>query len=303
MTGESFIAYIIVALAVVVFVFALTRTRSDSDETDDGSKENGYEQLPSVFKLVWGVSLAFEDSVGAALAEMMPKKTSEMMLTIAASALPLTPQRILCASAVLGGMFGIFGVVVAFAAVAAFPNAAMWAGLVVLLFLFWIGWRWPQQNLKAYTESRQETLTKQLPFAMDLLCSAMRAGLEFSAAMRYYVGIGVGGPLQEEFGRVLADVSLGKSFVESLQDMEKRVQIDAFSSFVGAVAYGAEIGAPLTGTLQLQGSELRRARFSLAERKAAKAPILMILPLAMFIMPSVFIVILTPMILKFMNMF
>ena len=82
-----------------------------------------------------------------------------------------------------------------------------------------------------------------------------------------------------------------------------RVKLEAFTSFVSVVSYGTEIGAPIAQTLKMHGSDLRRERFNLAERKAARAPSVMILPLVLFIMPSVFIIVLTPMIIRFMKTF
>ena len=302
MAMQEIIVYAVTALAVVAFIWAFTVKTGDSSGDAQFEKETGWGRLPMVFKTLWGVSLAFEDSLGAVMAEWMPVRAKNISDLIPASALPLTPARVLCASAFSGLVSVIIGIVVAVFMVASLPAAVIWSAPVVFMFLFWIGWAWPLQNLKAYTERRQEELVRQLPFAIDLLGSAMRSGLEFGAALRYYTGMGVEGALREEFSRVLADVSLGKPFVEALNDMEGRVKIDAFSSFVGAVSYGGEIGAPISATLKVHGAELRRSRFALAERKAARAPIVMILPLVLFIMPSVFIVVLTPMVLKLMKM-
>ena len=80
--------------------------------------------------------------------------------------------------------------------------------------------------------------------------------------------------------------------------MARRVQVESFTSFVGVVAYGTEIGASISETLRVHGEELRRARFHLAERKAARAPSLMILPMAVFILPAVFIIVITPVMMK-----
>ena len=63
-----------------------------------------------------------------------------------------------------------------------------------------------------------------------------------------------------------------------------------------------EIGAPVAESLRRHGEDLRKARFNLAERKAARAPAVMILPLVLFVMPSVFIVVLTPMFMRLMPM-
>ena len=63
-------------------------------------------------------------------------------------------------------------------------------------------------------------------------------------------------------------------------------------------AHGTEIGASIVDTMRVQGEEMRRARFNRAERKAARAPSIMILPIAVFIMPAIFVVIGTPVLIR-----
>ena len=61
---------------------------------------------------------------------------------------------------------------------------------------------------------------------------------------------------------------------------------------------GTELGASLVETMEIQSEEMRKLRFSIAECKAQRAPSLMLLPMALFILPAVFIIILTPVFLK-----
>lgn len=156
------------------------------------------------------------------------------------------------------------------------------------------GWFLPTVKLAETAEKRQKELIKSLPFAIDLIGSAMRAGLDFNAAIRYYLSLGMDGPLPVEFAAMLRQSELGKSRVEALQEMSARVQTDAFSSFVDAVSHGIEVGASIVETMKMQGEDMRRARFHLAERQAARAPSLMIFPTAVFLMPAVFVIIGTP---------
>lgn len=296
---EQILLYALVAVAVIVGFLSLFGRRGP--EAYEPDREDGWERLPNVFKLVWGMATACESSVGAYLSLLLPKRAAGLAETIPPSALPLTPARVLASSLLLGVMFGFVGLLAAAVASVAMPDVPILLLAGIAVFLPLIGWFWPSQNLRAYAERRQTELVRQLPFAIDLISSAMRSGLEFGAAVRYYTGIGLGGALPEELSRVLNDVSLGKSFAEALKDMDRRVKLDAFSSFVGAVSYGAEVGAPISETLKIHGAELRRARFAVAERKAARAPVVMILPLVLFIMPSVFIVVLTPMVMQLLN--
>jgi tight adherence protein C len=118
--------------------------------------------------------------------------------------------------------------------------------------------------------------------------------LDFNAAVRYYLSIGMGGPLPVEVGAMLRQSELGKSRVEALQEMASRVQTDSFTSFVDAVTHGIEVGASIVETMKMQGEDMRRERFHLAERQAARAPSVMIFPTALFLMPAVFIMVGVP---------
>jgi len=275
----------------------------DSEEDSSLGHEPGWAKLPFVFRATWGFVTFFEQSLGAMLAEWMPKRASRFADLAVISALPLSANRVLSASCALGLIGLLFGVAVAAALYVSIPPSWAWTTALVALGLFAMGWFWPGQNLAHYAEERQQKLTRELPFAIDLIGGAMRSGLEFGAAMRYYISLKTGGALEEEFGRVLADVTLGRPFIEALGDMARRVKLEAFTSFVSVVSYGMEIGAPIAQTLKMHGSDLRRERFNLAERKAARAPAVMILPLVLFIMPSVFIIVLTPLIIRFKGAF
>ncbi|MBP5227762.1 MAG: type II secretion system F family protein [Kiritimatiellae bacterium] len=286
---NHYFVYGCVFLAIVLPVIFWSR----DDTVQIQQHGAGWAHLPGIFQFCWNVILLFEFPLGAPLVRLFAEKTRKYEKWIPASGLPLTPARIftLQSFTLLGGVvIGLFF----------FLIPGMKLGVCVLLFLFlaFAGWAYPSIALEKYVQWRQTELTRQLPFAIDLIGSAMRSGLEFGAAMRYFEGLKIPGPLTEEFGKVLQQIELGKTRTEALQDMAQRVQVEAFTAFVGVVAYGTEIGASISETLRIHGEELRRARFHLAERKAARAPSLMIFPMAVFIMPAVFIIVITPVIMQ-----
>jgi len=175
-------------------------------------------------------------------------------------------------------------------------SAAIGAGIVAAI----VGWFLPTTFIQKRAQERQIEIIRSLPFAIDLLASAMRAGLDFIAAVRHYVSMGGKGALVVEFGLLLRQMELGKSRMEALEEMATHVQTQEFTAFVAAVAHGTEIGASIIETLQIQGEDMRRARFNLAERKAARAPSIMIFPIALFILPAVFAIVFVPVILRFL---
>ncbi len=293
---NDLIAYALVFAAVFLPMAVWRRDASVESAMPDA----GWNNLPFVFKLLWKPSYLLENAIGAKLSLLLPKVERKYRDMISASGLPLTPGRVFVCQVLLvpavtifgGSVFGVLTELLKFEC----PHGVT---AFAVLFCIVVGWNIPVINLQNYAERRQTEITKALPFAIDLIGAAMRSGLEFSAALRYYTGLGCGGALEEEFKRVLQDVSLGKPFTESLQNMAERVHIKSFTAFVGVVSYGAEIGASIAATLKIHGAEMRRERFGLAERKAARAPSLIIFPLAVFIMPAVFIIIFVPVVMQY----
>ena len=255
-----------------------------------------WSRLPLVFKLLWRPAALLETTVGAFFSAAFGKQSMRYRKLAEISALPLTSRRVFVCKAVCTPLFAIAGSTAYL--VPSIPGSV--SNIAVAGFAVF-GWMLPSLALDSVARSRQEEIVKSLPFAIDLMGSAMKSGLDFGAAMRYYTKLGNGGALESEFSRVLRDASLGKPIAESLQDMAGRVSIKTFTAFAGVVAYGTEIGASISDTLKVHGAEMRRERFSLAEQKAARAPSVMIFPLAIFIMPAVFLIIFVPVILQFLS--
>lgn len=284
------LVYAAVFIAICIPVACWKRETYVSSELPLGE----WKRLPSLFRLLWRPMAILETSLGQALALTFSGRARKYAEQAGIAALPLTSRRLFVAKTVLAVAFGLTGL---FAFLV--PQVSSGQAELIVLVAAVLGWMFPSLLLDSLAQKRQEEIVKSLPFAIDLMGSAMRAGLDFGASMRYYTGLGLGGALEEEFVRVVRDASLGKPIAESLQDMAARVKIKTFTAFAGVIAYGTEIGASISDTLKLHGAEMRRERFSLAEQKAARAPSVMIFPIAMFILPAVFLIIFVPVLLQF----
>ncbi len=238
-----------------------------------------------------------ERSLGRLVSGLMPSLAERLEGDARSANLPFGADRIFASSIAVAFAAASLAAVAALALSPAggadFLSVALPSAICAAL-----GWFIPQHAVSRTADSRRREIARDLPFAIDLIGSAVRSGLDFGAAVRYYVGIGMGGALDEEFSLALRDVSLGRPLSEALSRMALRVKVDSLTAFASVVSYGMEIGASISRTLRLHGGELRRARFAAAERKAQRAPVVMILPLVAFIMPAVFIVILTPMVIR-----
>lgn len=291
MNNSDLLTYIIVFLVVFVpYLFLQFCLDNKTRKRDDINMDS----IPSAFRICFGLLGMLAENGGKQLAALQENRAKDIKNKLVIAAIPMEKEYVFAAEA----LFGIAGMVLPLLFFMLVTKRMDFAICSAILFGL-IGFIYPSMTVASLAEKRQELIMKNLPFAIDLIGSAMRAGLDFSAAVRYYVSTEKKtNPLAVEFGVMLRQMELGKTRVEALEDVANRVQTDEFKSFSGAVAHGTEIGASIVETMRVQGEEMRRARFNRAERKAARAPSIMILPIAVFIMPAIFVVIGTPVLIK-----
>jgi len=208
----------------------------------------------------------------------------------------LKPRDILGAQACLCLVMSFAAATLGFAG----TQSAMIAGAATVFFGVF-GWMYPRSWLRTRLKRRQEQISRALPYCIDLLTVAMRAGQDFGSALRNLVKQAPEGPLVIEFERLLKHISLGKSRAEALDDFAKRIALKEVQSLVSAVIQSQEMGSSVADTLQIQAEEIRNLRFHKAERKAARASSLMLMPMVLFILPATFIVIFTPIVLNMLD--
>jgi tight adherence protein C len=109
------------------------------------------------------------------------------------------------------------------------------------------------------------------------------------------------GPLSDEMRRTLREINLGISRAEALNNLVKRTGVDDLRTFVSAVNYIAKLGGSLTDVIEVQTEAMRVKRRQRAETKANQAPVKIMIPLVLFILPCLFIVILGPAALMMMG--
>jgi tight adherence protein C len=163
-------------------------------------------------------------------------------------------------------------------------------GLFVGLF---VGFLAPDYYLYTKAGSRGNGILEQLPDALDLLTISVEAGLGFDAAI-VKVTEKMKGPLTEEFKRAAGEQRIGKSRQEALRGIHERVEVKELQSFISAIIQADQLGVSMSKVLRIQSEQLRIERRQRAEEKAARAPILIMLPTVGCIFPSLFIVILAP---------
>src|SRR4030043_1330782 len=191
----------------------------------------------------------------------------------------------------LGIPFGaIFIILDAIAAPGSFMDGK---GLLIGFPAAVLGFYLPDIILQGRIDRRQKAVRRAMPDGLDLLTICVEAGLGFDASMsKLYEKWD--NELGRSFGGVVREIQLGKLRREALRDMADRLGVSEMSSFVAGVIQGGQLGVSMAQVLRIQADQMRVRRRQLAEEEAHKAPIKMLLPMAIFIFPALCIVLMTP---------
>jgi tight adherence protein C len=155
------------------------------------------------------------------------------------------------------------------------------------------GFKIPDIWLSMTIKRRQMEMQLFLPDMIDLITVSVEAGLGMDAAVQR-VASRFPNALSEEFQRAMQEVRLGRTRVEALRDMAKRVEVPDLSSLVTALVQADLLGISIANVLRVQSERLREKRSQRAREQAQKAPIKMVFPLVLFIFPALFVIILGP---------
>jgi tight adherence protein C len=154
----------------------------------------------------------------------------------------------------------------------------------------------PDIWLKNRVNKRSNAIRKGLPDALDLLVICAEAGLTVDAAFgRVARELGKAYPeLGDEFGLTAIELGFLNERRQAFENLATRVDLEAIRGVVTTMIQTEKYGTPLASALRVLSAEFRNERMMRAEEKAARLPAIMTVPLILFILPTLFIVILGP---------
>ena len=171
------------------------------------------------------------------------------------------------------------------------------AGMVGLLL--------PPFVLLRLESRRQEQIRRSLPDALDLLVVCVEAGISLDAAILrvakdlMYVHPVLAGELMV----VSRKTNAGMTREDALRGLWDRTGVDEVRALVASLLQSEKWGSSSARVLRVSSETLRRKRRQAAERKAATAPLKMVVPMAIFIFPALFVVILGPAVIQILSGF
>ena len=172
----------------------------------------------------------------------------------------------------------------------AFKRYALVAGTLVLSY------KAPDLWLSNKVKKRSHAVRKGLPDALDLLVICAEAGLTVDAAFnRVAKELGKAYPeLGDEFGLTAIELGFLSERRQAFENLATRVDLEAVRGVVTTMIQTEKYGTPLASALRVLSAEFRHQRMMRAEEKAARLPAIMTVPLILFILPTLFVVILGP---------
>jgi len=153
--------------------------------------------------------------------------------------------------------------------------------------------------LNSKVNNRKRAIIRFLPETIELLGLCVGAGLDFMSAVSWVIDKVKMNPMIEELSIVLREIKVGKSRIEALRDLGKRLDIPDVRSFTRTLIQADRMGTPVEEAFKILSEDIRMRRFYNAERQARLAPIKMLIPLIFFILPVIFIIIGGPILVNF----
>ncbi len=159
-----------------------------------------------------------------------------------------------------------------------------------------LGYKAADLYINNLVAKRTDAIRKGLPDALDLLVICAEAGLTVDTAFnRVAKELGRGYPeLGDEFALTAIELGFLTERRIAFENLAYRVNLDSVKGVVTTMIQTEKYGTPLASALRVLSAEFRNERMMRAEEKAARLPAIMTIPLILFILPTLFIVILGP---------
>jgi len=148
---------------------------------------------------------------------------------------------------------------------------------------------------------RRESIIASIPFFADLLTLSCEAGLDIFASLLNIVQNSEQGPLNLALQNILKEVKFGISRKEALKKAYRQTDIWDLKTIYLTIIQAETLGTPVGQSLRNQIELMRQTRLNRAEKLAQETPVKLLFPLLIFIFPVTFVILLSPLVLRFID--
>jgi tight adherence protein C len=207
--------------------------------------------------------------------------------------LGLSEDELIALCALAGSGAGLIGLLVC--ELLGLPGSLVMAALCVGIMTPWF-------RVLAVAQARARSVSRGLPGAVELAAMCMSAGLDFPGALKRIASSAAdpNDPVIEEFSRVLQELDLGHTRKNAMEGFAERVPTDQVREFVNSVVQAEARGTPLGSVLTIQAQTQRLRRSIAAEETAAEAALMLLGPMTLIFL-CVIVLLLGPVVVRFMT--
>ena len=168
-----------------------------------------------------------------------------------------------------------------------------------------VAWRLPEMVLSHLVRRRRARIEQGIPDALDLLVVCAESGLSLNQAIEE-----ISRQLRmsnkdvaDEFATTSAEMRILPDFAQALDNLVDRTGLQNLRGLVATLKQSLQFGTSLAESLRVVAGELRAERHAQIEERAARLPVLLALPMMVFILPCLLMIIGTPVVLRIMDAF
>ncbi len=232
----------------------------------------------------------FFEGMANKITSLLPKgMLDRLKLRLVRAGDPVTPGGFLMICLIAGGVLGGLGLTLAISMTGGLGIKPLGIALIAGAFGAYLPNMWLSNRVK----QRQGEIIKSLPDSFDLITTCVEAGLGLDAALTR-VSEKVKGAFSDDLAVTLREIGMGRNRVEALHDLADHTGVADLTMFVNAIIQAEQMGTSIGQVLRVQSEQMRTRRRQRAEETAAKAPVKMIFPLVLCILPTLFMVIMGP---------
>jgi tight adherence protein C len=197
----------------------------------------------------------------------------------------LTPAKFTIFMLVGAGVGGFIGILVGFAL-----QKLDYMTVIIFIIMLAAGIIAPNASLDRAIAARKKAVQRELPNFLDIVSTSIEAGTALSGALNVAID-SVSGPLHDELKLVSDDIRLGRSRSEALAAMAHRLREPDLTTTVTAIVQAEKLGGDIHQVLGSLANEARERRMMRAEEIAGTLPVKMVFPMALFMLPSLLMMI------------
>ncbi len=179
------------------------------------------------------------------------------------------------------------------------------ARIAVLIGTGILGYMLPDIWVQNASQKRQKKIQLSLPDALDLMVTCAEAGLSLEALMKRVAAemVRSGPELADELGLTCIEMEFLPDRRQALVNLAERTNLPGIRALVNALQQSSKFGTPLSQAMRVLAAEFRDDRIVKAEEKAARLPVLLTVPMVLFILPPLVMVLIGPAVLRVADQF